>query len=130
MILASKWKPPLTGCFFLLSFQFFTWNQNSKNCGLRCYKPNVLINVPGSGQRTGTRNGGINPNLDSIYVADSFKISKDNCKRNCEIDPKCVSVTYTEHSQYFWMGKCVKNYGPTIRVLPLPANSGVSSCQP
>ena len=114
----------------MLSFQFFTWNQNSESCGLRCYKPNVLINVPGSGQRTGTRDGGIEPALDSIYVADAFQCNeRKECKKSCQLDPKCVSVTYTEGSSSN-TGSCVKNYGPTIRVLSLPTNSGVSSCQP
>ena len=88
-----------------------------------------MISVPGSGQRTGTRDGGIAPDLDSIYVADAFTAVKINCKRSCKMDPKCVSVTYTEGSKAN-NGRCVKNYGPTIRVLPLPANSGISSCQP
>ena len=112
-----------------MSFQFFTWNENSQNCGLRCYKPNVLINVPGSGLRTGTRDGGISPKLDYIYVADAIVGSKSNCKIACQLDPKCVSVTYTEGSSSS-NGRCVNNYGPTIRVLPLADNSGVSSCQP
>ena len=88
-----------------------------------------MISVPGSGQRTGTRDGGIDPNMDSIYVADAFQTSKSSCKRACEYDPKCVSVTYTEGSTS-GNGRCVKNYGPTLRVLSLFANSGVSSCQP
>jgi len=116
-------------CQSVTACQFFTWNENSQNCGLRCYKPNVLIHVPGSGQRTGTRDGGITPDLDSIYVADEFKNSKLGCKRSCQYDPKCVSVTYTEGSSSS-NGRCVKNYGPTIRVLSLFANSGISSCQP
>ena len=91
----------------------------------------MLINIPGSGQRTGTRDGGINPDLDSIYVADAFKTYQPaRCKLACQLDPKCVSVTYTEGSPDGSIGRCVKNYGPTIRVLSLFANSGISSCQP
>jgi len=116
-------------CQSVTACQFFTWNQNSQSCGLRCYKPNVLISVPGSGQRTGTRDGGIAPDLDSIYVADAFMASKKTCKISCEFDLKCISVTYTEGS-FSSYGRCVKNYGPTIRVLSLFTNSGISSCQP
>ena len=90
--------------------------------------PNVLINIPGSGQRTGTRDGGINPESDSIYVVDAFSSSQGNCKISCESDPKCVSITFYNGKTSY--GRCVKNYGSTIRVIQLDAKSGVSSCQP
>ena len=86
-----------------------------------------MISVPGSGNRAGTRDGGIAPEKDSIYVVDAFKASMDICKISCESDPKCVSVTYNSRSTN---QQCVKNYGPTIRVITLPAIAGVSSCQP
>ena len=90
----------------------------------------MLINIPNSGQRTGTRDGGIAPDLDSIYVADAFQTSKPNCKISCESDPKCVSVTYYDGSTPY-NGRCVKNYGPTIRVLSaFYGKTKVSSCQP
>ena len=90
--------------------------------------PNVLINIPGSGQRTGTRDGGIAPELDSIYVVDAFNTSQGNCKISCESDPKCVSVTFYERKSSSY-GRCVKNYGATIRVIQ-SYSKGVSSCQP
>ena len=48
--------------------QFFTWNTDSKKCGLRSYHPTSLINAPT--QKTGTRYGGI--------VAASNKVSWAN----------------------------------------------------
>ena len=101
---------------------------NSQGCGLRSYKPNALINAPS--QRTGTRDGGIEPDLDKVYVGDAFSTAdKEQCKQSCQFDPKCVSVTFNALDSPNPC-LCVKNYGPTIRVLELFGNSGISSCQP
>ena len=101
---------------------------NSQRCGLRSYKPNALINAPS--QRTGTRDGGIEPALDKVYVGDAFSTAdREQCKQSCQFDPKCISVTFNALDSPNPC-LCVKNYGPTIRVLSLFGTSGISSCQP
>jgi len=109
--------------------EFFTWNSVTQGCGLRSYKPNALIKVPNL--RTGTRDGGILSTLNRVYVGDAFTTSsKVQCKRFCEQDnSQCQSVTFSTYSGQN-SKNCVLNYGPVIRVIDLPPNSGVASCEP
>merc|ERR1719447_534052 len=115
-------------CQSVTSCEFFTWNSDTQGCGLRSYKPNALIEAPNL--RTGTRDGGILSTLNRAYVGDAFTTSNQvQCKRTCEQDPQCKSVLFSTY-----MGpsvkNCVLNYGPVIRVIDLPPNSGLASCEP
>merc|ERR1711971_166855 len=103
--------------------EFFTWSTTNLNCGLRCYHPNSLINAPT--QRTGKRSG-ITPQLNKVWVGKAISniSGRLQCQLKCQQDSKCKSCTYNEPNSPN-PSTCVLNYGPTLRKINLPSNSGI-----
>merc|ERR1711862_272770 len=105
--------------------EFFTWSTTALTCGLRCFHPNNLINAPT--QQTGRKGySGIQSNKVWVGKAISNISDKFQCQVKCRQDHRCKSVTFNGPNSPN-PNTCVLNYGPTIRKLSIPANSGIAS---
>ena len=109
---------------FLLR-QFFTFNEQSKACGIRRFTPGNYIKA--EGQSTGTRHGDVLSN--HVLVGEAIKVEDQlSCLEACKMDEKCQSCTFNDENSAN-PRICVLNYGPIERTLPLGANSGISSAK-
>ena len=109
--------------------KFFTWNKDTKGCGIRTYFPSTYVKV--NGQQTAAKNG--NPNGffnvldDSVFVGRAlFSPNRVSCLEACKSDPQCFSCTYNEEFSDN-SRVCTLNYGPTVRKLTLPYNAKFAS---
>ena len=110
-------------CQQIINCKFFTWNEESKACGIRKFTPSNYITV--SGQTTASKTGKFLDN--TILVGNAFTTdNKNSCLKVCEVDDQCLSCTYNDETSDN-PNICVLNYGPTERKLSLGPNSGISS---
>ena len=99
--------------------KFFTWNKNSKGCGIRTYFPSTYIKV--NGQQSAAKNGspyGFYTVLDDATLVGraQYAPNRGACLEACKADPQCYSCTYNEQSSDN-PKVCTLNYGPTVRKL-------------
>ena len=107
----------------IYSFQFFTWNEVSKGCGIRRFTPTNYIKVPG--QSSATRNGKVLEDL--VLVGKAVTVEdRPSCFEACEIDDQCQSATFNDETSANPM-ICALNYGPIERTLPVGLEAGISS---
>jgi len=104
--------------------KFFTWNVNTESCGLRFFEPGFLINAPT--QRTGTRDAIVSAE-NKVFVGQTFNTpSRNSCQKACQTDFRCFSVTFNDENTLN-PNVCTLNFGPTVRELSLPGETGISS---
>ena len=114
--------------FDFLKFQFFTYNAQTKGCGLRHFIPNgrsfSLGNVSGLKNESPSLWSQVS---NSVYVAKSLKTdSAEDCQAVCLADNDCKAMIFNE-----LLGHCSLSYGTgPYRTIPLGSQDkfGISSC--
>ena len=103
--------------------KFFTWNEESKGCGIRRFAPTNYIRVPG--QSSATRNGEV---LEGLLLVGFALTTEDQktCLEVCHLDDHCQSCSFNDETSDNPL-ICVLNYGPTERTISVGPNSGISS---
>ena len=108
-------------------FQFFTWNDGTKGCGIREYPFSGVIKA--LGQKTAPKTATSSEDVldDKVFVGNAlFTADHESCWDACNNDEKCQSCTFNDETSSN-PNVCVLNYGHTERKLELGPNSGVSS---
>ena len=107
-------------------FQFWTWNAQSKGCGIHYYEVNALLSA--QTQITGRKGTG-EELTNKVYVSQSFNTTMRNysqslflCRDLCRVDPECQTFTvFGPNFEAEGKNTCVLNYGPpAYRKLPIP----------
>jgi len=118
------------------SCKFFTWNSLTRNCGIRDYSPNGMVNADSAGI-VGAKALNFSMILTGVtYVGKALGINNGNsldCQFSCQQNDDCQSWTWNAAGG-FNSEVCVNNYGRTDRKLPVPASSkivsGPKNCPP
>ena len=109
----------------ITTFQFFTYNDKTKRCGLRDYQPGALIKAPT--QRTGSKAAGIIADPNKVFVGKAIEHSnRYKCLQACSNEPRCNSVTFNGPNSAN-PNICVLNFAKIVRKLPLPDDSDIAS---
>ena len=109
-------------------FQFWTWNAQSKGCGIHYYEVNALLSA--QTQITGRKGTG-EELTNRVFVShiegvlgDNQPTNINNCRSFCQAYPNCVHFTlFGPNFEAGVKNICVLNYGPplaSVRQLGIP----------
>jgi len=106
------------------SCQFWTWNKNTRKCGIRDYETDgSRFDAPG--QWTGRKNRNVEYENKVFVSRQEFSYGFNSCKNICQNDNKCKAVLYTGST--ISGNNCVLTYGSNLRQFNVPASAGLSS---